>query len=212
MDDILEKIKKGKHEQLTEHLNQVDPTGSIKFTVETSENNRIACLDTQLEIKEDNSVKVTVYRKSTHMDRYLNFSSHHPLQQRLGVGRSLLDRKDSIVTEEMHRKEEEDHIKRALRNNGYKDWAIQKLIKQQNEKDKKRKPPKKKTSEPKPANRKIIVLPYMQGTTERLTKRFRSHSLSTAVKPAKTLRRQLVHMKDKIGKDNTCDCVYETRK
>ena len=46
-----------------------------------------------------------------------------------------------------------------------KDWAIQKLIKQQNEKDKKRKPPKKKTSEPKPANWKIIVLPYMQGTS-----------------------------------------------
>ena len=149
------------------------------------------------------------YRKSTHTDRYLNFSSHHPLQQRLGVGRSLLDRKDSIVTEEPDRKQEEEHIKKALRNNGYKDWAIQKLIKQQNDKNNKKKTTKKKTSEHKPANRNIIVLPYMQGTTERLTKLFRSHNISTAVKPAKTLRRQLVHMKDKIDKDNTCDCVYE---
>ena len=209
VDDTLEITKRGKHQQLTSHLNTVDPTGSIKFTCETAENNKIACLDTLLEIKQDGSIKSTVYRKHTHTNRYLNFGSHHPLQQRLGVGRSLLDRKDSIISDPEDKIVEEQAIVTALKNNGYQKWAINKLMKQhQDGKQNKDKNKNKQKVDKQYKDRKLVVLPYMKGTTERLKKLFKKYDVDTAIKPAKTIRRQIVHMKDKIPTMNTCDCVY----
>ena len=86
------------------HLNNMDPTGSIKFTHEIETDNTIAFLDTLLERKEDGSVKVKVYRKKTHTNQYLAFDSHHPLHQKLRVPRTLLNRCEEIVTEEEDKK------------------------------------------------------------------------------------------------------------
>ena len=44
----------------------------------------------------------------------LNFTSQHPLHQKLGVIRILLDCKEAIVTEEEDKEEEEDKIRNAL--------------------------------------------------------------------------------------------------
>ena len=41
VDDVLKIIKKGTTENLTEHLNKVDPTGSIKFTFEEEDQGKI---------------------------------------------------------------------------------------------------------------------------------------------------------------------------
>ena len=73
-------------------MNTVDPTGSIIFTREDEENNSMPFLDAKFTRKEDGSVKSTVYRKKTHTDQYLNFASHHPKIQKLGVVRTLMNR------------------------------------------------------------------------------------------------------------------------
>ena len=124
MDDILEIIKRGKVEALTDHLNGIDKTNSIKFTNEPEKNGQIPFLDTLITRREDGSIKLLVYRKATHTDQYLSFQSHHPLQHTLAVIRTLLERSDSIVTEEEDRKQEEEHIRTALHTCGYPDWAI----------------------------------------------------------------------------------------
>ena len=67
-------------------------------------------------------------------DQYLSFQSHHPLQHKLAVIRTLLERSDSIVTEEEDRKQEEEHIRTALHTCGYPDWAIKKVKEQINRK------------------------------------------------------------------------------
>ncbi|XP_072033432.1 uncharacterized protein [Amphiura filiformis] len=69
VDDILEIIKKETTQQLTEHLNTVDPTKNIKFTHEEEENNQIPFLDTLIIRKDDGSVKLLIYRKKTHTDQ-----------------------------------------------------------------------------------------------------------------------------------------------
>ena len=58
-------------------------------------------------------------KKKTHTDQYFKFSSHHLLHQKFGVIRTLLDRNDSIVTEEEDRKLKEDQIRKALSLCGY---------------------------------------------------------------------------------------------
>ncbi|XP_072025291.1 uncharacterized protein [Amphiura filiformis] len=108
VDDILEIIKKNSTEKLTDHLNSVDPSGNIKFAYEEEVEGKIPFLDTLIVRKQDGSTKLLVYRKKTHTDQYLNFASQHPLHQKLGVIRTLLDRMQNVVTEEEDKKEEEE--------------------------------------------------------------------------------------------------------
>ena len=107
VDDILEIIKKQWTDGLTQHLNSADDTGSIKFTAEQEKNLQVPFLDILIVRKPDGHVKLLVYRKTT---QYLHFGSHHPLQHKLSVVRTLLDRNRNVVMEEEDRKQEEHHI------------------------------------------------------------------------------------------------------
>ena len=62
--------------KLTEHLNSIDTTGSIK--------------DTLMIRNEDGTVKL-LNRKKTDTGQYLNFTYHDPLHQKLGVTKKLGD-------------------------------------------------------------------------------------------------------------------------
>ena len=129
VDDILEIVKDNQVENLTDHLNNTDPTGNIKFTFEKEKSGTIPFLDTLIVRKPDGSVKLLVYRKATHTDQYLNFDSHHPLQHKLGVVRTLLDRMDKIVSEDEDKLQEEVTIKKALSMCGYPKWTFDKVRK-----------------------------------------------------------------------------------
>ena len=50
----------------------------ISFTIEEEDNNQIAFLDV-LVTRKDNTLIVDVNRKPTHIDRYLDFFSHHDI-------------------------------------------------------------------------------------------------------------------------------------
>ena len=103
--ETLEVIKRGSVAQITEHLNSVDSTGSIRFTYEEETDGQMLFLDTLLIREEDGNVKLLVYRKEKHTDQYLSFMSHHPLHQKLRDIRTLLNRCDSVVTEEEDRRQ-----------------------------------------------------------------------------------------------------------
>ena len=46
--------------------------------MEVAKDGRLPILNTLLQRTDDGSLDVTVYWKPTHMDRYLDFHSHHP--------------------------------------------------------------------------------------------------------------------------------------
>ena len=49
---------------------------NIKFTMEEESNGELAFLDTLLK-RNNGEISVLVYRKPTHTDQYLHYSSHH---------------------------------------------------------------------------------------------------------------------------------------
>ncbi|CAH1244343.1 Hypp7269 [Branchiostoma lanceolatum] len=206
VDDVMEVVKRGAQQELTDHLNNTDPTGNIQFTYEEEEKGTLPFLDTLLVRKGDGSVKLLVYRKSTHTDQYLNFQSHHPLHQKLGVIRTLMDRCNAVVTEDQDKELETQHIKRALMRCGYPEWTFQKVEQQRRRKQTE----KTKTSKQQEEKAKgMVIIPYIKGVTEPLERMFRKHNVATAVRPKTTLRSLLVHPKDKVDDLAKTDCVYK---
>ena len=114
-----------------------------------------------------------------------------------GVVHTLLDRSDNLVTKEEDRKEEETMIQ-AFGVCGYPDWTV-------------RKPgitsggAMRKTKEEK--NRGMVVLPYVQGLTKRMTRSLKKRMISVASKPHLTLRNIIVHPKDKIDPREGVYCI-----
>ena len=116
VDDVLEIIKEGQVENLTNHLNTIDHTNNIKITRKPEVGGKIPFLDMLITKRRDGTVQLCVYRKKTHMDQCLSFTSDHRLNQKLGVVRTLLDRCNNIMTEQDNKIVEEKHITQALKN------------------------------------------------------------------------------------------------
>ena len=69
---------KTSRQNFLEHINSVDP--AITFTVEDNkEDGAIPFLDTIVKPEADGRLSITVYRKPTHTDQYLQLNSHHNL-------------------------------------------------------------------------------------------------------------------------------------
>ena len=97
------------------HLNQTGPADSIKFRYEKEQDGSIPFLDTLIIRKPDGSIKLLINLKATHTDFYLNFSSHHPINHKLVVVRTLLDYSNSVITDPKDRELEAENIKVALK-------------------------------------------------------------------------------------------------
>ena len=82
---------------------------------------KLSHMDAHLTVRDDGSIKVKIYRKPTHTDQYLHFSSNHHVSQKLSVPKTLLRRADVMISEEEDRIEEEAHVSTTLRRCGYPD-------------------------------------------------------------------------------------------
>ena len=76
-------------------------------------------LDTMVSRHDYGSISTTVFRKKTHTNHYLDFSSNHPL-----APRTLLTRADRICTFQRDRDTEKEHVSKALESWGYPKTVI----------------------------------------------------------------------------------------
>ena len=164
VDDILCIVKKGQAESLQNHMNMVDETGSIQFTREEVDRS-MPFLDAKFTARADGSIASIVYRKKTRTDQYLNFASHHPKHQKLGVVRILMNRCDTLVSCEEEKKKEIEHLQTALSHCGYPTWALKRVEKKQKQEKKKKK------GEQEKQFKGQVVIPYIEGVTERIAER-----------------------------------------
>ena len=120
VDDICTVVPKQRVQHLLQHLNGIE--GSFQFTVELESDGRLPFLDVLMCRRPDGSISTSVYRKDrkdTHTDKYLDFSSHHPLSHKIAVVRTLCSRADTHSSLASSRIDEVNHVSTALGLNGY---------------------------------------------------------------------------------------------
>ena len=96
-----------------QQINSVDP--AIQFTVENNkEDGTIPVLDTIVKPEADGNLSITVYRKPTHMDQYLQWDTYHHLSEKFSVINTLTHRAKTVCRNpELLHKEMED-LRKAL--------------------------------------------------------------------------------------------------
>ena len=107
-------IQREEHKQnFLEHINSVDP--AIKFRVENNkEDDAIPFLDTIARPEPDKSLYITVYRKPTHTDQYLQWDSHHHLSAKYSVINTLTHRARTVCNKPEFLQKEMDQLRKAL--------------------------------------------------------------------------------------------------
>ena len=126
VDDSFVIIKKDAVHSFHDTLNAVDP--KITFTIEEENNGQIAFLDTLVSRKNGVAV-IDVYRKPTHTDRYLDFSSHHEKKHKISTASTLLFRASNLPSTNEGKTRETNHVTDALKANGYPSTVINNISK-----------------------------------------------------------------------------------
>ena len=110
---------------MLQYLNSIDP--HIKFTIEQpNEEGGIPFLDT-FPKPQGEGIAVSVYRKPTHRDRYLDFNSSHSISAKRAVVRALMDQAENVCSDPDILAKEMEHLNRVLHYNNYPQWLIDKL-------------------------------------------------------------------------------------
>ena len=129
VDDVYSIIKRTHLENFFHHINNLPQ--NIKFTMEEESNGELAFLGTLLK-RNNGEITVLVYRKSTHTDQYLHYSSHHQTSCKESVVSSLLNRAYSIITnkDDLHKENKciKQALKQVLKENGYQQSIISKIF------------------------------------------------------------------------------------
>ena len=138
-----------------EHLNSTRP--SIQFTVELEEDRKLPFLDV-LVTRRDDRLSTSVYRKKTHTDRYIHFSSNHLDRVKRGVIQCLRYRAIRICEAE-DLEAEEEHLRTTFCMNGYPRGFITGAMKPRREQQETQQGGK-------PRRKTLCVLPYVRGTSD----------------------------------------------
>ena len=190
-------------EEFHQYLNTI--CDSIKFTREEEHEGSLAFLDVLVTRTPEGLLQTTVFRKPTHTGRYLPFSSHHPLPQKLSIPQTLFFRAENIIKEDEFKKDEIGMIYNTLIINGYPRFHRKRWLTH---------------SESESQQTKIItVVPYMQNLTEPVKRVLQQVGVGVAMKPVCVLSNIFCQPKDKVlGKEKSglvcqiscrdCDAVY----
>ena len=170
VDDSHTCLKRSELKNFEQHLNSVNE--NIQFTHEVESEAGLAFLDTNTVRDQGGNITVTVYRKPTHTEKYLDYKSHHPTAHKRSVVNTLLRRARDIPSTEALKLAETEHVKKVLRDNNYPESFVRRCETRLNNG---------------PANvvgnesqNRTIVLPYISGLSEKLSRMFRQHNIKVA--------------------------------
>ena len=194
VNDVLSAVSANQVDEMLAHINSIDH--NIQFTSEREVEHVIPFLDVEIMRNVDDSLSTKVYRKPTHTDQYLQFSSHHPMVHKRSVVSTLLKRAASHCSPNSLVQKEKAYVKEILRCNGYPERFLFSLECHRSRKDTEDK------DDP-------ITIPYIQGILEAVTRILSDINVQVHMKPFRTLRKILSHPKDHIPDDDKSNIVYK---
>ena len=97
VNDVFSVVHKEHLQEPLEHINLHPQT---QLTKEEESNSRLPFLDTLVQRNHDKSISVKIYRKPTHTNQYLKYTSHNPTSAKQSVITALFGRADNIVSNE----------------------------------------------------------------------------------------------------------------
>ncbi len=167
---------------------------SIKFTFETETNRTLPFLDVIVHRMEDGKFSTSVFRKASQTNRYLDFQSNHPLCHKLSVVRSLTNRADQFSSTSQQRNSEVNFVRDVLSSNNYPKSVFDRVRRGSRLKEK---------------TTRSVVIPYVKGLSERISRVLRPFQFSTFYKPINKISTILGLPKDPIKNENVCGVVYQ---
>ena len=208
LDDVYFILIRTHLENFNHHINNLHQ--NTKFTMEKESNEELAFLDTLLK-RNNGEISVLVYRKPTHTDQYLHYSSHHQTSCKESVVSPLFNRAYSIITNKDELHKENARIKQVLNENGYQKSIISKIFKRitNNHSLPQSQQLTQATDIQEEEIRISINLPYVEGTSEKLRRILRSHKIRSTFYTEKTLQKFLCKPKDRVATEDKNNIVYE---
>ena len=195
VDDTFVKIKKVHKDAFLDHLNAQH--SRIEFTSEEIEDNKIAFLDSEVNMDPNGNLYFKIYRKPTHTSQYLNFQSNHHISQKLGIVATFNHRIDNNITKEEDKTVEREEIRSALKANGYPDWALNRKIN------------KEKGTHDNSDHLATASIPYVKSLSEKIARTYKKFRIRTVHKPSAKIGHQLCQVKDPIHDLDKIGAVYQ---
>ena len=141
------------------------------------EDGAIPFLKTIVKPEVDGKLSITVYRKPTHTDQYLQWDSHHHLSAKFSVIHTPSHRAQTVCSNPELLHKEKIHLRNSLTQCKYPKWALDKVERRLNK-------PSSETSDgainqgttgTQPATNEVktkghIIIPYTQGLCESIKK------------------------------------------
>ena len=146
----------------------------------------------------DGTVTTLVYRKATHPNQYLSFTSHHLMAHKVAVVRTLMTRANTLSSSGVERVQEEKQIVEALQENGYPPRFVHKHSHPRR--------PRQEMDDQRPST--TLTLPYIAGLSDAVRWILAPLEIKVVFHPQSTLHNLLVHPKDPVPMDQRKGVVY----
>ena len=216
-------IQQEAHKQLfLKHIKNIDP--AIKFIVEgNQEKGVIPFLDTLVKPEADDSLSISVYRKPTHTDQYLQWDSHQNLASKYSVTCTFTHRAKTVCTGPELFNKETQYLGEDLSKCKYSRWVLDKVQSkflysnqeegntQEDTTDQRDNSTSSNTMEGTPkAIPSIgnIVIPYTQCLGESIKNICSKYGIQTHFKGNRNLKQLLVNPKDQDPIDRKSGAIY----
>ena len=154
--------------------------------MELEDDRKLPFLDVMVTRCEDR-LSTSVYRKKTHTDRYIHFSSNHHDRVKRGVIQCLRSRATRIC-EAKDLEAEEEHLRMTFRKNGYPRGFITGAMKPREEQEETQRGDE-------TVRKTLCVLPYVKGTSDKLGNICRKVGVHPVFQQRRTLRSLLTRVK-----------------
>jgi len=213
VDDIILAAPREKVDLIFQIFNSYHPR--LKFTIEMEENRSINFLDTTISVINDTLI-FNWYHKQTFSGRYLNFSSHHPIKQKIGVLYGVIDRV-ILLSHPIFHKENIIKAMHMLLANDYPMDLIFKIFTRRlhylfkhklNFVNDETGPTEinRREGEPVP---NFITLPFLPGVTESISRSLKKMNFKLSYRNLNSLRSYIKGHKDNYDRYTTSNAIYK---